>query len=100
MPNEINIHYVYDDKENNIGHIDYIDFHDRDAVHFNPSLGVIDLSTLKDYKDYPFVYHCDGETKKGYIGTVESRMWKQPDGIEKEVMAVNLHWEDENGEEK
>lgn len=95
----IKIFYVYDDKENNLGHIDRIEFPDRDAIHFDHKSGTIDLTSLSDYRGFPLQFHSDGEVKKAYIGEVGARTAKQANGEMKEVMGVDLTWEEEDAEE-
>lgn len=96
MEKMIDVYYVYDNKEAGLGHIDKIEFPDRDAVHFDAEAGTIDLEVLSGYKGFLMSYHCDGKVKKGYIGKVEPREVAQPDGEIKEVMTVSIEWEDDH----
>ncbi len=100
MENIINAYYVYDDKKKNLGHIDRIEFPDRETVFFDEETGVIDLNSLADYKDFPLHFHIEGEVRKAYIGKVGWVEDKQADGKMKEVQCVELAWEEDDGEEK
>ncbi len=100
MENIINAYYVYDDKEQNLGHIDRIELPDRDTVCFDQETGRIDLSALADYKGFPLLFHSEGEVRKGYINEVGWCEAKQAEGKMKEVQYVEIAWEEDDDEEE
>ena len=92
------MYYKYTDEKKSLGHIETIEFPDRDAVHFDKQAGVIDLDPLNDYFNHPMCMHYeDGKTRTAILKETYMTEAMQADGTMKVVKGFDLAWDDENG---